>query len=56
LTDRSYFVADRLTLADVALVAYTRWVDEAGFNLNDWPSVHKWVVRIETDLGLQARN
>ncbi len=56
LVDRSHFVADRLTLADIALVAYTRWVDEAGFNLNDWHNVRKWVVRIETELELQARN
>jgi glutathione S-transferase len=56
LTDRSYFVANRLTLADIALVAYTRWADEAGFDLNDWPCVRKWVGRIETELGLQTRN
>jgi glutathione S-transferase len=52
LADRSYFVANRLTLADIALVAYTRWADEAGFNLDDWPGVRKWVVRIEAGLGL----
>lgn len=56
LANRSYFVADRLTLADIALVAYTRWADEAGFDLNDWPSVRKWVAQIETELGLQAQN
>jgi glutathione S-transferase len=55
LVDRSHFVADHLTLADIALVAYTRWADEAGFDLNDWPCVHKWVMRIETELGLEAR-
>jgi glutathione S-transferase len=56
LAERNYFVMDRLTLADIALVAYTRWADEAGFDLNDWPSVRQWVVRIESELGLQARN
>jgi glutathione S-transferase len=56
LADRSYFVQDRLTLADIALVAYTRWADEAGFDLNDWPSVRKWVARIETELGLSEQN
>lgn len=55
LVDRSYFVAERLTLADIALVAYTRWADEAGFELNDWPNVRKWVVRIEIELGLYAQ-
>jgi glutathione S-transferase len=56
LTDRSYFVANHLTLADIALVAYTRWAGEAGFDLNDWPCVHNWVVRIETELGLKSGN
>jgi glutathione S-transferase len=56
LANRSYFVANCLTLADIALVAYTRWASEAGFDLNDWPSVRKWVERIETELGLQAKN
>jgi glutathione S-transferase len=56
LAGRNYFVMDRLTLADIALVAYTRWADEAGFDLNDWPSVRQWVGRIESELGLQARN
>jgi glutathione S-transferase len=55
LVDRSHFVADYLTLADIALVAYTRWADEAGFDLKDWPCVHKWVMRIETELALQPR-
>jgi glutathione S-transferase len=54
LVDRSHFVADHLTLADIALVAYTRFADEAGFDLNDWPCVHKWVMRIETELRLQV--
>ena len=55
LADRNYFVMDRLTLADIALVAYTRWADEAGFDLNDWPSVCQWVVRIESELGLEPQ-
>jgi glutathione S-transferase len=55
LAERSYFVADGLTLADIALVAYTRWADEAGFDLDDWPNVRQWVARIEAELGLQSR-
>jgi glutathione S-transferase len=54
LINRSHFVADHLTLADIALVAYTRWADEAGFDLKDWPGVHKWVTRVETELELEA--
>ena len=54
LTTRSYFVAERLTLADIALVAYTRFAHEAGLALAQWPKVREWVVRIERDLGLES--
>jgi glutathione S-transferase len=52
LTSCDYFVAGRLTLADIALVAYTRWSDEAGFDLADWPHVKAWVKRVEAELKL----
>ena len=42
----------KLTLADIALVAYTRWAHEGGFDLARHPHVRDWVLRIETDLGL----
>lgn len=52
LDSRRYFVAERLTLADIALVAYTRMAGEGGFDLADWPAVLAWVRRVEGDLGL----
>jgi glutathione S-transferase len=50
LETRAYFVARRLSLADIALVAYTRWSHEAGLTLADWPHVAAWVRRVEQDL------
>jgi glutathione S-transferase len=52
LATSSHFVADRLSLADIALVAYTRWSHEAGLELAGWPQVKAWVARIEGALGL----
>ena len=52
LAKHVYFVGTALTLADVALVAYTRFAHEAGFDLAHWPAVKAWVGRIERDLGL----
>lgn len=52
LTTRHYFVSERLTLADIALVAYTRWAGEGGFDLVRYPHVQNWIRRVETDLGL----
>ena len=52
LTFNEYFVGASLTLADIALVAYTRVAHEGGFDLSEFPSVHRWVARVETDLGV----
>ena len=50
LTHTDYLVGDSLTLADIALVAYTRVAPEGGFDLGAYPGVRRWVHRIETDL------
>jgi glutathione S-transferase len=52
LTFNEYFVGQSMTLADIALVAYTRVAHEGGFDLSEFPSVQRWVARIETDLGI----
>jgi glutathione S-transferase len=52
LAARRYFVGEKLTLADIALVAYTRWAGEGGFDLSRYPSVQGWIGRVEKDLGL----
>lgn len=54
LATRGYFVGARLTLADIALVAYTRFAHEAGLDLVRWPKVRAWVQRVEGDLGLKT--
>jgi len=53
LETRRYFVGEKLSLADIALVAYTRFSREAGFDLAHWPKVFAWVRRIEQDLGIE---
>jgi glutathione S-transferase len=45
-----FLVGDSLTLADVALVAYTRAGHEGGFGLADYPKVQAWVARVEQAL------
>ncbi len=42
-----------LTLADIALLAYTRLAHEGGFDLGEFPAVHAWVARCELELGLE---
>jgi len=50
LTGREFLVQDALSLADVALVAYTRVAHEGGFDLALYPAVKAWVARVEDAL------
>ena len=52
LLARDWFAGDRLSLADIALVAYTRVAHEGGFDLGEFPQVAHWVGRVEDALGL----
>lgn len=53
LGDRHFLVADTLTLADIALVAYTRMAHQGGFDLADYPAVCRWIARVEQCLALE---
>ena len=52
LTYTDWIVGDTMTLADIALVAYTRVAHEGGFDLSDFPSVERWVSRTEAALNI----
>jgi len=46
LETRDWFVIDRLTLADIALYAYTHVAEEGGFSLLPYPNVRAWLDRV----------
>lgn len=52
LKDRRFLVGDALSLADVALLAYTRVAHEGGFHLDGYASVRRWIADSEKVLGL----
>ncbi|MBI1250238.1 MAG: glutathione S-transferase family protein [Alphaproteobacteria bacterium] len=54
LLARDYFVGEALSLADIALIAYTRMAHEGGFDLSEFPQVTHWIGRVEDDLNLPA--
>ena len=54
LANRDFLVGAAFTLADLALVAYTRVADEGGFDLDEFPRVRDWVIRIEKILDIPA--
>mgnify|MGYP000586064267 CR=1 FL=1 len=52
LADADWLVGDGLTLADIALVAYSRVAHEGGFDLADYPALQRWVARVEAALSI----
>ena len=46
LADRDYLVANRYTLADIGLYAYTHVAEEGGFPLERYPAIRGWCARI----------
>jgi glutathione S-transferase len=52
LTDRDWLAGRAISLADIALVAYTRMAGDGGFDLAARPRVRDWIARVEGVLGL----
>lgn len=46
LAHRTFFVLDRLTLADIALYAYTHVAEDGGLALHRYPNVQAWLARV----------
>ena len=46
LTGRAFLVGNRLSLADIALYAYTHVAAEGGFDLAAFPNVQTWLARV----------
>ena len=52
LTQNRFMVGAAFSLADVALVAYTRMAHEGGFDLSRCASIRRWIGETEKNLGL----
>jgi glutathione S-transferase len=46
LKGREFLVADRFTLADIALYAYTHVAPEGGVSLEAYPGIRAWMARV----------
>ena len=53
LASSDFLVGDGLSLADIALVAYTRVAHEGGFDLSDRPNLRAWISRVEQALPIR---
>jgi len=49
LEGRLYLVGDRLSLADIALYAYTHVAEEGGFDLEPYPAIRSWLGRVAAE-------
>jgi len=46
LSKHDFFVADRYSIADIALLAYTHVAHECDFDLTRYPAIRRWLARI----------
>lgn len=53
LRNSVWLVGETMSLADVALVAYTRNAPKGGFELARYPAVQAWIARVEGALSLE---
>ena len=51
LADHAFFCGDAVSLADIALFAYTHVAHEGGFDLADFPQVAAWIARVQATPG-----
>ncbi len=51
LKDRRFLVADRYTIADIALYAYTHVAGDGGFDLAKYPAIGPWLERVAAQPG-----
>jgi len=52
LSERSWLVGDAMTVADIALLPYTRLAHQGGFDLAARRNLRLWIARCENSLGL----
>ncbi len=51
LARHRFFAADRYTIADIALYAYTHVAHECEFDLTGFPAIRRWLKRVAGDRG-----
>lgn len=51
LETRDFFAADRYSIADIALYAYTHVASDGEFDLSDFPGINVWMERVRAQPG-----
>ncbi|MBL8908094.1 MAG: glutathione S-transferase family protein [Rhizobiales bacterium] len=53
---RPWLGGDRISVADIALLAYTRLAGEGGFDIAPRRNIANWISRCEAELGVESRH
>ena len=51
LEEREWLAGDEMTVADIALYAYTHCAGEGGFSLDEYPATRAWLFRVAGEPG-----
>ncbi len=51
LTDRTFLVAERYSVADISLYGYTHVAHEGGFDITPYPAIRGWIERVAAQPG-----
>ncbi|HKQ23269.1 MAG TPA: glutathione S-transferase family protein [Burkholderiales bacterium] len=51
LSSLAFFVAERYTIADIALYAYTHVAQEGGFDMAKYSAIDSWMARVRSQTG-----
>lgn len=51
LVERTFFVGERYSIADISLYAYTHVAGEGGFDLAGYPAINTWLERVAAQPG-----
>ena len=54
LTGKTFLVGDTISIADIALMPYTRSAPEGGLDLTGRPAITRWIAACEQELGRPA--
>jgi glutathione S-transferase len=54
LAHHDFFAGERLSLADLALFAYTHVAEDGGYDLTSYPSVRDWLARCLSEPGVSV--
>ena len=52
VANSAFLAGERVSLADLSLVAYTRWSHEGGIERSAYPALRSWITRTEAALGI----